>query len=64
MKGSELRAQGFAVASSIVVGASLVVFGFSQPQTPAPQPPPPPTFRTEANYVRVDVFPTKAATNG
>jgi len=25
-------------------------------QTPAPQPP---TFRTEANYVRVDVFPTK-----
>ena len=21
--------------------------------------PPPPTFRTEANYVRVDVFPTK-----
>jgi VWFA-related protein len=28
-------------------------------QTPAPQPQPqPPTFRTEANYVRVDVFPT------
>src|SRR5712692_3621287 len=25
-----------------------------------PQPPPPqPTFRTEANYVRVDVYPTK-----
>src|SRR5712671_2142722 len=24
-----------------------------------PQPPPQPTFRTEANYVRVDVYPTK-----
>src|SRR3954468_12066210 len=35
--------------------------GFSrttQTQTPAPQPPPP-TFRTEANYVRVDAYPTK-----
>ena len=28
-------------------------------QTPAPQPPAQPTFRTEANYVRVDVYPTK-----
>jgi VWFA-related protein len=27
------------------------------PQAPAPQPPP--TFRTEANYVRVDIYPTK-----
>jgi len=30
----------------------------SPPQQPAPQIPPP-TFRTEANYVRVDAYPTK-----
>src|SRR6185295_4471055 len=28
-------------------------------QPAAPQTPPQPTFRTEANYVRVDVFPTR-----
>jgi VWFA-related protein len=59
MKGSGLRANGFALAASAfsVVAASYVASGFSRTsQTPAPQPP---TFRTEANYVRVDVYPTK-----
>jgi VWFA-related protein len=35
----------------------ITVVGLAQ--TPAIQPPPQPTFRTEANYVRVDVYPTK-----
>ena len=50
MTGRGLRAQG------VLLGvAALGVLAFAQ--TPAPQPPPP-TFRTEANYVRVDVYPT------
>jgi VWFA-related protein len=50
MKGSGLRAQGLALtASTLAIGVLA--------QTPAPQPPP--TFRTEANYVRVDIYPTK-----
>jgi VWFA-related protein len=43
-----LRAEGLGLAATILAVAALA-------QTPAPQPP---TFRTEANYVRVDVFPT------
>ncbi len=72
MKGSELRAQGdglrpkgLALAAGLAVSSlvvsSLVVSGFSRTsspqQRPAPQAPPP-TFRTEANYVRVDAYPT------
>ena len=39
--------------------SSLVASGVSRTaQPPAPQPPTP-TFRTEANYVRVDIYPTK-----
>lgn len=37
--------------------AVLAIAAYAQP--PAPQPPAQPTFRTEANYVRVDVYPTK-----
>jgi VWFA-related protein len=48
VKGSGLKAQGLALVLSVLGVATLA-------QTPAPQPP---TFRTEANYVRVDVFPT------
>ena len=57
MKGSRLseglglRAKGFAIAASALAVAAV------SSQTPVPQPPQP-TFRTEANYVRVDVFPT------
>src|SRR5580704_11630713 len=43
-----LRAGGVALAAAILTVAALA-------QTPAPQP----TFRTEANYVRVDVYPTR-----
>ena len=50
MNGSGLRAQGLVFAAAVLATATLA-------QTP-PQPPQP-TFRTEANYVRVDVFPTK-----
>jgi VWFA-related protein len=46
-----LRSQGLALAASALTVGVLA-------QTPAPQPPPP-TFRTEANYVRVDIYPTK-----
>ena len=58
MKGTGLRAQGLALAASAlaVAASSYVVPASVASQTPAPQPP---TFRTEANYVRVDVYPTK-----
>jgi hypothetical protein len=52
MTGSGLRAKGCTVLGTIA--AALTVAGLAQ--TPAPQPPP--TFRTEANYVRVDAYPT------
>src|ERR1035437_1032087 len=46
-------------ALALVVAASTVLAAQSS-TTPAQQPvqPPPPVFKTEANYVRVDVFPT------
>ena len=50
MQGSGLRAKGLALAASALAVAAV------SSQTPAQ---PPPTFRTEANYVRVDVFPTR-----
>src|SRR3954447_5822143 len=50
MKASGLRAQGLGVAVSALAVCVLA-------QTPAPQQPP--TFRTEANYVRVDAYPTQ-----
>src|ERR1700730_694909 len=46
-----LTAEGLGLAAT-----TLAVAVLAQTQTPAPQPP---TFRTEANYVRVDAFPTK-----
>ncbi|MGH9140715.1 MAG: VWA domain-containing protein, partial [Vicinamibacterales bacterium] len=50
MKGLGLSAQSLSLATSVLAVGVLA-------QTPAPQPPP--TFRTEANYVRVDVYPTR-----
>ena len=41
--------------AAAVLGAAVLALA----QTPAPAPPPQPTFRTEANYVRVDVYPTR-----
>jgi VWFA-related protein len=43
-----------ASSALVAIAASPIT---SQGQPPPPQPPPP-TFRTEANYVRVDVYPT------
>ena len=44
---------------AIAIGASAAVLATGQDQQPPPpQPPPQPTFRAEANYVRVDVYPT------
>src|SRR5580698_8256951 len=62
------RGLGAAVAIATLLVSSLVMSGLVVSgsgvsrisQTPVPQPTQPtqPTFRTEANYVRVDVFPT------
>jgi VWFA-related protein len=52
---SGIRAKGLGIGA--VVALAGVVYLAAQ--TPAPQPPAQPTFRTEANYVRVDVYPTK-----
>ena len=48
------------LSAAIAIGASVAVLaaGQDQQQAPPPQPPPAPTFRAEANYVRVDVYPT------
>jgi VWFA-related protein len=57
-----LRAGGGALAATILAVAALAQ---TQTQTPTPTPTPTqtpapqPTFRTEANYVRVDVYPTR-----
>ena len=60
-EGLGLRAKNVALAASaLAVAASLVGSGVSRAAPlPTPAPQPPPTFRTEANYVRVDIFPTK-----
>jgi len=48
-----------AVIAALGVGAVAALITIAAwAQTPAPQPAQP-TFRTEANYVRVDVYPTK-----
>jgi VWFA-related protein len=51
---------GLSLALAAICWAFLAAQG-GPPQDP-PQPPPPqqPTFRTETNYVRVDVYPTRA----
>ena len=51
------RVLGCCVATLTVVAAGLVARTSSLQNQPSPQPPT--TFRTEANYVRVDVYPTK-----
>jgi VWFA-related protein len=51
-----LRAKGLGVSAVALVTITALA------QTPAPQPPAQPTFRAEANYVRVDVYPTKDGT--
>src|SRR5262249_50717518 len=64
--GLGARGWGLAVAATAIALSRSpgpnVVSGFSGTvvaQNPQPETPPQPTFRTEANYVRVDVFPTK-----
>ncbi len=52
-KGSGLRAEGWGIA--LTLAASIIALA-AQTQPPTQ---PPPTFRTEANYVRVDVYPTR-----
>jgi VWFA-related protein len=50
-----LRTAGLGLAATVLAVAALAQTTAPPPQTPAPQP----TFRTEANYVRVDVYPTR-----
>jgi len=57
MKGLGTRSWALAV---VAVAMSSAGSGVGRTVTAQPpQPPPQPTFRTEANYVRVDVFPTR-----
>src|SRR5207237_6544120 len=42
-----------------IVAAICAVAALAAAAAQPPAQPPPPTFRTEANYVRVDVYPTK-----
>jgi VWFA-related protein len=56
MKGLGPRGWGLAV---VTLAVSYAVSGLSRTVTAQPPQPPQPTFRTEANYVRVDVYPTK-----
>src|SRR6185369_15320552 len=57
MKGFGPRAAGVRLSARAAgVAATALAVGVLA-QTPAPQPPP--TFHTEANYVRVDIYPTK-----
>ena len=62
MKGLGARGWGLAVtdigARGWALAAALASVVYIAAQTPAPQAPAQPTFRTEANYVRVDVYPT------
>src|SRR3977135_1632270 len=46
-------------AKGLGISAGALMTFAALAQTPTPQPPAQPTFRTEANYVRVDVYPTK-----
>src|SRR5438445_5254966 len=62
MKAQRAEGRGHVVAAAVIaaVTVSYVGRGFSRAVlAQPPQNPPQPTFRTEANYVRVDVFPTK-----
>src|SRR5262245_45145173 len=52
-KGLGIRGKGLGISATAVLAIAAYA------QTPAPQAPAQPTFRTEANYVRVDVYPTK-----
>src|SRR6266850_223942 len=57
MKGLGTRSWALAV---VAVAMSSAGSGVGRTVTAQPpQPPPQPTFRAEANYVRVDVFPTR-----
>jgi hypothetical protein len=55
MKGSGIRSTGLVAA----LLSAYVISGSGQTAQNNQTPPLQPTFRTEANYVRVDVFPTK-----
>jgi VWFA-related protein len=55
MKGSGIRSTGLVAA----LLSAYVISGSGQTAQTNQTPPLQPTFRTEANYVRVDVFPTK-----
>src|SRR3979490_351057 len=72
MRGRQIGARRAALTTTLVAGlagyvvSSYVASGFpseglkaGSQAGPNPPPQPQPTFRTEANYVRVDVFPTR-----
>ena len=50
---------GSTIAGPTIVGSTIVGSGFSRTVQDQPPPQPQPTFRTEANYVRVDAYPTR-----
>lgn len=69
MRSVDPKADGLVLAAVAIARATAFVFaglsadgvsGFSRTQSPQPPAQPAqPTFRTEANYVRVDVYPTR-----
>jgi VWFA-related protein len=56
--GLRSRAAGVIIAAALTASAAPRFSGDATARSFAPQNPPQPTFRTEANYVRVDAYPT------
>jgi VWFA-related protein len=69
-RGRTFEIRGWMPSAAAVLFAALVAAGVGragaasgvQPPAQTPPPPPQPTFRTEANYVRVDAYPTRNGT--
>jgi VWFA-related protein len=57
LKTARVR-EGTGLVLALLLCTQIIASGLAQPQRDQPNPPQP-TFRTEANYVRVDVYPSR-----